>query len=286
MTATIYKPDSVISPHPRVTRLLGQNPSPFTGAGTNTWLAGEKTPVLIDTGSGYASYTALLDESLSSRGEERPSQCLLTHGHPDHSGGVAVLARRFPGLAFRKMPWVKVDEKIEIPFQPMADGDRIEVEGGLTLRAVHTPGHSPDHLCFLWEEEHILFTGDLVLGAGTTFIPRETGNMGEYMASLEQVLRLNPRRIFPGHGPVIESPQPAVEQLLNHRREREAQILACIAKSTHTPPTVENIATEVYKGYSPALGPLIMETVGAHVDKLLAEGRVFALPEGPPRYHI
>ncbi len=139
---------------PKVHRVLGLNPSSFTGPGTNTYLVGMDgpEPLLIDTGSGLAAYTALLQEYMQSVQAPPLQRILLTHVHGDHIGGAADVRGMFPDLPVHKYPWPGKDEAYDVPLQPVADGDIIS-GAGYTLRALHTPGHAKDHICYLLEEE-------------------------------------------------------------------------------------------------------------------------------------
>ncbi len=164
---------------------------------------------------------------------------------------------------------VRDQHRIEV-FRPLADGDRIETEGA-TLRGVHTPGHAPDHLCFLLEEERALFSGDNVLGVGTTVIPSQSGDLAHYMASLERILKERPTRIYPAHGPCIEDGSAKIREYIAHRLEREAQILAALAQGAEC---VGEIVKIVYAAYPEALHAAAGQSVTSHLIKLEREGRV------------
>lgn len=241
--------------------ILGLNPSLMTGPGTNTYLVGKKNPLLIDTGSGLPEYTNLLREVLREKGVPEISRVLVTHGHPDHAGGLEVLRREFPALTVRKM--VRSGEEIG-PIAFLKDGDRVEVDG-CTLTAIHTPGHAIDHLCFHLEEELSLFTGDLIVGVGTVVIHREAGGLKQYIASLERLLSLELERLYPGHGPVIHRPREKIVEYIEHRRMREEQILEALARGDTTIP---EIVSRVYTDVIPPLHPVAERSVEAHLSKL------------------
>ena len=159
----------------RVVVALGQNPSVYTGPGTNTYLIGTgPARILLDPGQGFAGYLPVLERAMDEAGCEAIQEIVLTHGHPDHLRGVPQMLARFGDLKVSKMPWPKVDAAVDVPMAPIAHDSVVRTEGA-TLRAVHTPGHAPDHLCFVLEEERTLFSGDNVLGIGTTVIPAEVG---------------------------------------------------------------------------------------------------------------
>ena len=235
---------------PRVAVALGQNPSPFTGPGTNTYLVGTGPKrLLLDTGSGHDEYMPVLEEAIARVGCKEIAGIVLTHAHPDHIGGVEQVRSHFGSMPVYKLPWpmdigvTRPDAKLDSTNQKnlsnpdtlaggnlevLQDGDVVETEGA-QLRAIFTPGHSPDHLCFLIEEEQNLFSGDNVLGLGTTVIPAETGNLGDYMDSLERILAEHPAEIYPAHGPRIKNGTAKIEEYLSHRRHREQQVLDALA---------------------------------------------------------
>ena len=255
----------------RVVVVRGQNPGPFTGPGTNTYLVGTADrPFLIDTGSGKPSYLPLLEQALTRElGCAAPGDVLLTHVHADHIGGVADVLARFGPRRVSKMPWPGKDERYQLALQPIRAGDVFRTEGA-TLRAIHTPGHAEDHICFYLEEERALFTGDVVLGAGTTVIPLDGGDMGLYLATLEHLLELDLARIYPGHGPLIAEPRAKLLEYLEHRRERERQIVAA-ARAGAT--TVERMVERIYLETPRALWPAAGQSVLSHLHKLEREHR-------------
>ena len=166
----------------RVTVALGQNPSVFTGPGTNTYLIGSGPErILLDPGQGVSGYLPVLERAMQRAGCLHIQEIVLTHGHPDHIGGVRAVRERHGPLRVSKFPWPESDASYaDLELTPLADGAVVRSEGA-TLRGVHTPGHAPDHLCFVLEEEQALFSGDNVLGVGTTVIPNQSGDLGQYL---------------------------------------------------------------------------------------------------------
>jgi glyoxylase-like metal-dependent hydrolase (beta-lactamase superfamily II) len=169
----------------RVTVALGQNPSAFTGPGTNTYLIGTGPQrILIDPGDGRDEYLPVLEQAMEAAGCEGLQEIIVTHGHPDHIGGVQSVLDRYGDTKVSKRPWPENDAHYGFEITPIDDGCVIQTEGA-TLRGFHAPGHCPDHLCFMLEEEQAIFSGDNILGIGTTVIPAESGSLSDYMTSLD-----------------------------------------------------------------------------------------------------
>jgi hydroxyacylglutathione hydrolase len=270
------------TPSELVGRVLGLNPGMMTGPGTNTYLVGRRDPILIDTGAGVPDYLAVIEGYLAERHWRHPSRVILTHRHRDHLGGVEQLSRRFKGLAVAKM--IHRDQGLPEGIADLRDGQVIQGEGA-TLVAVHTPGHASDHLCFYLREEKALFTGDVILGGSTTVIPAEDGDLGAYLASLRRLQRLEVERIYPAHGPVIENAPAKIREYIDHRMERERQILAVLSEGLGTVPAmVERIYAEV----PVALHPMAGQSVQSHLKKLVQEGRVreTLVAGGPSRWAL
>ncbi|UCE86251.1 MAG: beta-lactamase-like protein 2 [Deltaproteobacteria bacterium] len=263
----------------RVAVALGMNPGLFTGPGTNTFLVGTgRRRILIDAGDGRSEYLPVLERTLERAGCEGLQEIVLTHGHPDHIGGAAAVVERFGPLRVSKLPWPGNDERYPIELTPLEDGCVIRTEGA-TLRGVHTPGHARDHLCFVLEEEASLFSGDNVLGVGTTVIPPADGSLVDYMASLDRLLEEAPRRIYPAHGPRIDDGVAKLREYVDHRNARETQILAALAAgSERVPDIVRTVYTDVPEVLHAAAG----HSVTSHLLKLEHEGRARRTTAGEP----
>jgi glyoxylase-like metal-dependent hydrolase (beta-lactamase superfamily II) len=256
---------------PRVATVLGKNPSMFTGPGTNTYLLGRgRRPVLLDTGQGVAIYADLLAAAMKELcGAAELDRIVLTHAHIDHIGGVRQVRERFGPIPALKMPWPGHDQAGE-PLTPLEAGSEIEGDG-FTLVGIFTPGHAPDHLCYYLKEEHALFTGDVVLGAGTTVIPEDSGDLGQYMDSLRRLLELELETIYPAHGPVIREPQKKIREYIAHRELRENQILAALKDR---PLDAMAIVKRIYTDVPEYLHQAAASSVRSHLKKLQREGRV------------
>ncbi len=262
----------------RVIVALGMNPGIFTGPGTNTYLVGTgPRRILLDTGQGVPAYLPVLERAIERAGADGLQEIVLTHGHPDHVGGLADVIARFGKLRVSKLllPGETLPaEDVRI----LGDGDVLRTEGA-TLRAIFTPGHAADHLCFALEEEHAVFSGDNVLGVGTTVIPLQGGSLTRYMASLERLQSEPPGRIYPAHGPCIEDGPKKLREYKAHRLQREAQILAALGRE---PQSISEIVRRVYTDVPSVLHAAAGHSVASHLVKLEDEGRVKRSRGAPP----
>jgi glyoxylase-like metal-dependent hydrolase (beta-lactamase superfamily II) len=229
-----------------VLRLTAPNPGPMTLAGTNTYLYGRGPCVVVDPGPSDAGHLEAVQREAAERGGA--GAVLLTHSHGDHSEGAGELGA---------------------PVIAPADG---EEHGG--LRALATPGHAPDHVCLL-SADGVCFSGDLVLGEGSTFVPPDGGSLAAYMASLDR-LRAEPLELIcPGHGPWVTDPQAKLEEYVEHRQMRERRLLAALERGERSR---EALLAEVWDDVPAELRDAAAVVMEAHLQKLEAEGR---LPAGP-----
>jgi glyoxylase-like metal-dependent hydrolase (beta-lactamase superfamily II) len=252
-------------------RIRAFNPGPMTGQGNNTYLlSGAKGgATLIDAGIGAPRHLAEIESHLVPRGVAL-ELVLVTHADHDHAAGVASLAARHPGVRFAKFPWPGEDEKYPVVWRPLTDDERIEAAGE-TLRVLHTPGHSPDHVSFWHEPSATAFTGDLVVPGGSVVIQWSRGGRLEpYLESLRRVLALRPQSLFPAHGEHVVNPMALLASYLEHRTERERQVVAALESGYDT---VRAIAECIYDRIDAALMPAAQENVRAHLEKLKDEGR-------------
>ena len=270
------------TPSDLVGRVLGLNPGMMTGPGTNTYLVGRSDPILIDTGAGVAGYMDVFVDYLGERAWRQPSRVILTHRHVDHLGGVSHLRERFPGLPVAKM--IHKDTGLPEGTADLRDGQVVQGDG-VTLRAIHTPGHASDHLCYFLEAERALFSGDLILNGSTSVIPDEDGDLADYMASLRRVQALGVRRIYPAHGPVVEDAPAKIQEYIDHRMERERQIVTVLGDGVRTVPEMVKI---IYADVPEKLHVMAGKSVHSHLKKLVKDGRVTEsrIADSPSRWTL
>jgi len=240
----------------RIRRVLAPNPGPFTLEGTNTWVIGERPSIVIDPGPDDPGHLlAVADEA------EPVEAILLTHRHPDHALGAARLAAAAgaPVYAFRPQEGERAIRHEQV----------LEV-GEVAVRAVHTPGHTSDHLAFVAGDA--LLTGDAVLGRGTSVVDPPDGDMAAYVRSLRVLRALEPKTIYPGHGPVVFDAVDRLDRYLAHRAMREQQVLAALGRGKYTP---AEMVPEIYGEDVPeAMFSVAARSALAHLIKLQREGRV------------
>ncbi len=255
---------------PLVRRILAPNPGIMTGPGTNTYLVGIDEVAVIDPGPDDNGH---LDAILGCGGD-RIRWVVCTHTHPDHHPLTPRLAQATGAevLAYESRDGLTVDRELR-------DGDQIEATE-FRLTAVHTPGHASNHLCYLLEEERLLFSGDHVMEGSTVVIAPPDGDMRAYLASLERLRTMRPplRAIAPGHGHLIEDPLGKIDEYIAHRLEREAQVRGALATG---PTTIAAIVAGLYPGLHEELVPRAAQSVWAHLRKLVDEGHaVGSDPDG------
>jgi glyoxylase-like metal-dependent hydrolase (beta-lactamase superfamily II) len=262
-----------------VTRVLAPNPSVFTGRGTNTYLAGGASLVCIDPGPDDDHHLAAILEAAGARGGHIDT-ILLTHSHPDHRPLALRLARQTGAAVHCFDPSAGRENA-----QPLSDGDVVAI-GDLELLAVHTPGHTSDHLCFFDVTTRTLYSGDHILNGTTSVVHPGEGNMSDYMESLRRVQALRPLTILPGHGERVDDAGALIAEYVAHRSEREAQVVAAAQGRPGFTPM--DLVPTLYSAYPVEVYPLAAWTVQAHLDKLVRDGAVDCLDPGsetePPRY--
>ena len=238
----------------RVGRVVAPNPGPYTGPGTNTWIL-DAGPVVavIDPGPDDDAHLAALNRRLTGR---TVGVVLVTHSHPDH----LPLAERFARphhASVRRYP-------------ELTDGDVVRV-GTLAVAALYTPGHSADHLCFHLAEDGAIFTGDLVLGQGSSMVTYPEGDVAAYIRSLDKIAALRPRILYPGHWDPVTDAMAKIAEYRHHRLEREAQVLDEVRRG---PGTAPDLTRRVYGELDDKLRVAAEMTLRAHLRKLVDDGMV------------
>lgn len=240
-----------------VARVLAPNPGPFTLEGTNTWVVGSGPVLVIDPGPDDPRHLEAVLERAGSI-----EAILLTHHHPDHAPGASRLGQMAAAPVMAASPAGRE--------RALEDGMAVDA-AGVSLRVVAAPGHTPDHLVFFARDARALFTGDAVLGRGTSVIDPPEGDLAAYLGSLRAMQDLGPRVIYPGHGPVVTDPATTLREYVEHRRQREEQVLAALRDGARTP---EEMVPSIYAGYPAELFPAAARSVLAHLIKLEQEGLV------------
>lgn len=261
----------------KVQRILAKNPNPFTYLGSGSYLIGDGTEVaIIDPGPSDRVHLDALEKAVAGR---QLSKIIVTHTHMDHSAGAVPLQKRLGGTLMGFSPHqgpdheIKMEEGGDPTFVPevyLKDGDVIAGDGW-TLEVMHTPGHTSNHCCFRLLEEKILFTGDHVMGWATTVVSPPDGDMKDYLTQLERLLGFDDQLYVPTHGPAIPHPHSYVRALIQHRMEREQQILEAITQGAQTLPAM---VSKMYQDVPRYLHPAAARSVYAHLIKLVDEGRV------------
>ena len=262
---------------PGIRRIVARNPGPFTFRGTGTYVVGDGEVAVIDPGPDLDEHVASLLAGLAG---EQITHILITHTHRDHSPAAAAVKAASGATTWGFGPHAggrrgdpAVEEGGDWDFAPdvrVRDGDSIAGKGW-RFEAVHTPGHTSNHLCFALPESGVLFSGDHVMGWSTSVIAPPDGDMSAYMASLDKLLGRRDAVYWPTHGPAITEPQDHVRAFIAHRREREAGILECLDAGAER---VEAIVDKLYLGLEPGLRRAAGRSVHAHLLDLAARGIV------------
>ena len=290
---------------PLIRRVIAHNPSRFTYHGTGTYIVGHGDVAVIDPGPALDEHRAALASAL--RGE-RVVAIVVTHCHSDHSPLAGWLAEHtgaptygvgphvaaahdwptdqwpdfpIPAEDLAQLAAMGADEAVDHAFDPtvrVADGDTFAAGEGWRLVGVHTPGHAANHLCVALPEERALFTGDHVMGWSTTVVSPPDGDMDQYLASLRRVIERDDAVLYPTHGAPITEPGPFLQAYLQHRLDREQQILDALR---HGHGTLDAIVAELYADVHPALHHAAARSVFAHLLGMISHGQVDVV-EGPP----
>lgn len=260
-----------------VTRVLAPNPGLMTLEGTNTYLVGAPGSgevVVVDPGPDADEHRLAVEAAVAAR-DSRIVAVVVTHHHRDHAQAAGWASRWGVGLHAFSPEMVR---RVAADADPRAlsDGDILAL-AGVRLEAVHTPGHSSDHLCLRVVETDVVLTGDHVLGRGTSVVVYPDGDMSDYVASLERLASSPASALYPGHGPTLDQPARTLAEYLAHRGERERQVLAALHAGDRDPMA---IVRRVYADVDAALHPAASRSVHAHLEKLVRDGA--AVRDGAP----
>jgi glyoxylase-like metal-dependent hydrolase (beta-lactamase superfamily II) len=265
-----------------VWRIMGQNPGPMTLGGTNTYLVGTgQRRLLIDTGEGRPEYLPALQQALkeaamdADRSVVEISSVVLTHWHHDHVGGLRGVLNLFPNASVFKVPSRCAGADLEIndlphinPFQ--SSGSPFELrEEGATLEFLPTPGHTDDHIALFLREERAFFTGDCILGGGSSVF----ACYSDFMNSLEKLRAAEPRILYPGHGPMVTDALKRIDEQVKHREMRESQIFSVVQRSPGSV-SIAELVEVVYMEVPMHLHPAACVNALHHLKKLLKDNRV------------
>lgn len=230
--------------------IRADNPGPFTLDGTRTWIIDDA--VIVDPGPDDSRHVDAILEAVP-----MPQAILVTHRHGDHAGALDELVSRIDAPVF-------APEGVHPHGRVVRDGDSVELEDSTRIRVIGTPGHTGEHVCFFTEQGE-LFTGDTILGIGTTTIFPPDGNMTDYLATLRKLLALEPRVIYPGHGPERRDAIELINEYIDHREMRSNEILAALGKG---PATVRALRESIYRDLDPRLHGAAETQIGAHLEDL------------------
>ena len=270
--------ESEVRVSPLISRVVADNPGPFTFKGTGVYIVGGKDVAVIDPGPDDASHVDALKRALEGR---RVTHILVTHTHSDHSPAAKPLKAWCGAKTYAFGPHgsgklddgVRVEEGGDMQFAPdvrVKDGEILK-GNGFTFECVFTPGHTSNHMCYALKEESALFTGDHVMGWSTTVVTPPDGDMAQYMASVKKLMARSDAVLYPTHGAPVTDPKPFLAAYLEHRLDRERQIVACIRDGLSTIP---EMVARMYADVDKRLHPAASRSVLAHLIQLEGEGRV------------
>jgi glyoxylase-like metal-dependent hydrolase (beta-lactamase superfamily II) len=270
--------ESEVRISPLVSRVVADNPGPFTFKGTGVYIVGGRDVAVIDPGPDDAAHVDALKRALTGR---NVTHILVTHTHSDHSPAAKPLKEWSGAKTYAFGPHgsgkledgVRVEEGGDMQFVPdvrVKDGEIIE-GNGFTFECVFTPGHTSNHMCYALKEENALFTGDHIMGWSTTVVTPPDGDMAQYMASVKKLMARDDATLYPTHGAPVTDPKPFLAAYLEHRLDRERQIVACIEDGLSTIP---EMVARMYADVDKRLHPAASRSVLAHLIQLEGENRV------------
>ena len=258
---------------PLVRRITAGNSSVFTGPGTNTYLVGKEEITVIDPGPAMPEHI----ENIAKACGDDIKQILVTHTHPDHSPGAKLLHQRTAAPVMGMYALHKqTQDKTFKANKVLEDGDEIrEIE--YTLKAIHTPGHASNHLCYLLEEEKMIFTGDHIMEGSTVVIGPPDGNMKQYIESLEKLKQFDISMIAPGHGNLMKDPKSVVDWIVSHRMFREKKVVDALTEFSKA--NLDQLVEKVYDDVDERLHGIARASLLAHLNKLIEENKAVSKGE-------
>ena len=263
---------------PGIRRVIAENPSPFTLYGTGTYILGTGQVAVIDPGPADVAHIRAILDAIPG---ETISHILVTHTHMDHSPGCRLLQEHCAAKTYAYGPHgagkleqgVTVEEGGDMDFQPdvlVGHGDVLHGQDW-SVECVYTPGHTSNHMCFQLRESKALFTGDHIMGWSTSIISPPDGDMESYLSSLDLLLDRDDEVYWPTHGPSIDEPKTLVQAFIEHRRERETQIIECISAGVES---ITEMVPLMYKGTPEFMYPAAARSVLAAVEYLVKRGQL------------
>jgi glyoxylase-like metal-dependent hydrolase (beta-lactamase superfamily II) len=262
-----FEPGRPVEVAPGIRRIVAPNPGRMTGPGTNTWLVGHRSVLVVDPGPAVPAH---VDAIVAAIGAARVAGVLVTHTHRDHSPAARALGERYLApLVGRRPRHTDFHDPTFVADEEPADGARYASDAG-ELTAIPTPGHASNHVCWHHSATRMLLTGDHVLGTVSPVILPPDGCMSEYLESLARLQRLDLAAILPGHGPVIHDPAAVLAGLVRHRLGREAKVRGALEPQ---PLGLEDLVRRVYDDVDPALHGFASYSLLAHLLKLERDGR-------------
>lgn len=262
----------------RVRRIVAPNPGPFTYTGTGVYIIGNADVAVLDPGPVRDDHRDALNKALQG---ERVSHVFVTHHHLDHSPMAPVMAKEYdchvhghpPAIQIPSGGEVRMEAGDDVGFKPDVEIQDEQVFKGpdWTIKALHTPGHTSNHMCYALEEENILFSGDHVMAWSTSVVSPPDGDMGDYIEQLERIRAMKFDRLWPTHGPAVDNPEEFLTAYIQHRLERERQILAEMnAGQTR----IKAMVSSMYADVDKRLHPAAAHSVLAHMIHLVKKGVV------------
>ena len=245
----------------------------FTHTPNVYFIQGSQGVAFVDTAFGKDEEQQAYLDLWKSRGSPSVKAIILTHRHGDHIGGAARLHESTGGpIHAGKVEVEAIDGELKgaSVSVPVGDGDTLDL-GGATLEFIHTPGHTLGSTCVFLREQGVLFTGDMILGSSTTVISPDHGDMADYIESMRKLLPYDARLIAPGHGPMVHDPEAKIRELIDHRLEREGQIVALLGDGKNT---IDEMFSAIYPTLHAGLHNTAKSQIRAHLNKLEKDGKV------------